>query len=73
MVAFGAGLDAGGGGVFIGDDATTSEVIMVGAPPFGSIVTGAGVSPNSLNNLGQMAFCHELANGPTGIAKWFHW
>ena len=68
MVAFGAALDAGGGGVFIGDGTTTSEVIQAGDALFGSIVTGAGVSPNSLNDSGQVAFTYTLANGTRGIA-----
>ena len=67
-VAFGAALDAGGGGVFIGDGTVTSKVIGAGDPLFGSIVTGAGVSPHSLNDSGQVAFYYELANGTTGIA-----
>ena len=68
MVAFGAGLDAGGGGVFIGDGTVTSKVIAVGDLLFGSTVTGAGVSPSSLNDSGQVAFAYTLANGTTGIA-----
>ena len=68
MVAFSAGLDAGGGGVFIGDGTVTSKVIGAGDPLFGSVVMGAGVSPNGLNDAGQVAFIYQLANGTTGIA-----
>ena len=68
MVAFSAGLDAGGGGVFIGNGTITSEVIQAGDPLFGSTVLGAGVFPRSLNDAGQVAFYYELANGTTGIA-----
>ena len=67
-VAFSAGLDAGGGGVFIGDGIVTSKVVGVGDSLFGSIVTGAGVSPHSLNDSGQVAFTYTLANGIRGIA-----
>ena len=68
MVAFSAALDAGGGGVFIGDGTITSKVIQVGDTLFGSTVTGAGVYPRSLNDSGQVAFAYGLANGTTGIA-----
>ena len=68
MVAFSAGLDAGGGGVFVGDGTVTSKVIGVGDSLFGSSVTGAGVSPISLNDAGQVAFLYQLANGTRGIA-----
>lgn len=68
MVAFSGALDAGGGGVFIGDGTVTRKVVGVGDALFGSIVTGAGVSLNSLNDSGQVAFYYELANGTAGIA-----
>ena len=67
-VAFVAGLDAGGGGLFIGDGTATSEVIGVGDALFGSTVTGFAISPTSLNDSGQVAFAYGLANGTTGIA-----
>ncbi len=67
-MAFAAGLDAGGAGIFIGDGSATSEVLGNGSPLFGSTVTGLGISPTSLNDLGQVAFYYELANGTTGIA-----
>ena len=68
VVAFAAGLDAGGGGIFIGDGTTTSAVVSAGDALFGSVVTGASISPTSLNDLGQVAFYYRLANGTTGIA-----
>ena len=68
MVAFSGALDAGGGGVFIGDGMITSEVIQAGDPLFGSIATGVGVFPRSLNDAGQVAFSYTLANGTRGIA-----
>ena len=67
-VAFGAILDAGGGGLFIGDGTATNEVIGSGDALFGSTVTGLSISPTSLNDSGQVAFYYELANGTTGIA-----
>ena len=68
LVAFNAALDAGGGGVFIGDGTMTSAVIQAGDSLFGSTVTGAGVTPYGLNDSGQVAFAFTLANGTTGIA-----
>ena len=65
-VAFAAGLDAGGGGLFIGDGTYTSEVIGVGDTLFGSTVTSANISQTSLNDLGQLAFSYKLANGTNG-------
>ena len=67
-VAFVANLDAGGGGLYIGDGTATSEVIGVGAALFGSTITGFLISPTSLNDSGQVAFVYGLANGTTGIA-----
>ena len=67
-VAFVANLDAGGGGLYIGDGTTTSEVIGVGDALFGSTVTGFAISLTSLNDSGQVAFAYGLANGTTGIA-----
>ncbi len=67
-VAFVAGLDAGGGGLFIGDGAATSEVIGLFDSLFGSTVSNLLISPTSLNDSGQVAFWYELANGTTGIA-----
>ena len=67
-VAFVAGLDAGGGGLFIGDGAATSEVIGSGDALFGSTVVSLQISPHSLNDAGQMAFHYQLANGTKGIA-----
>ena len=67
-VAFVANLDAGGGGLYIGDGTATSEVIGVGDALFGSTITGFLISPTSLNDSGQVAFVYGLANGTTGIA-----
>ena len=44
------------------------EVIGDGDALFGSTVTGLSISPTSLNDIGQVAFYYELANGTTGIA-----
>ena len=68
MVAFTAGLDAGGGGLFIGDGTATNEVIGTGDSLFGSTLTGLSISPTGFNDAGQVAFHFQLANGTTGIA-----
>ena len=68
VVAFTAALDAGGGGIFVGNGTTTSAVIQAGDLLFGSIVTAAGVTPYGLNDSGHVAFAYTLANGTTGIA-----
>ena len=67
-VAFIAGLDAGGAGIFIGDGTFTSEVIGIGYALFGSTVSTVQMSPNSLNDSGEVAFWYQLANGINGIA-----
>ena len=67
-VAFVAGLDAGGSGLFLGDGIHTIEVIGSGDMLFGSTVTGFAISPTSLNDSGQVAFAYGLADGTTGIA-----
>ena len=67
-VAFVAGLDVGGYGIFLGDGTVTKQVIGTGDALFGSTVTGFYISPTSLNDSGQVAFAYGLANGTIGIA-----
>jgi hypothetical protein len=67
-VAFVAGLDTGGGGIFIGDGSETSQVVGFGDSLFGSTITSLSISPTSLNDNGQVAFFYGLADGTTGIA-----
>jgi hypothetical protein len=73
-VAFRAGLDAGGQGIFTGPDPVADKVIRTGDPLFGSTVTVVGNASLSqdgtfdINDNGDIAFRYELANGVFGIA-----
>jgi hypothetical protein len=66
-VAFRAGLDAGGEGIFTGPDPATDKVIAVGDVLFGSTVTALRFS-RGLNDDGDIAFRYTLADDRTGIA-----
>ena len=66
-VAFGASLATGGSGIFTGADSVGNKVITTGDPLFNSTVTNLTFSKKGLNNLGQIAFYAELANGTKGI------
>src|SRR4029453_13660293 len=73
-VVFGAGLAAGGFGIFTAPHLVPDKVIRTGDPLFGSTVSAVGrISqlPNAtfdINDNGQIAFRYELANGAYGIA-----
>lgn len=64
-MTFGAELDGGGYGIFIGSDPVTDKVIATGDPLFGSTVTDLRFG--GLNNSGQIAFLAELTDGTEGI------
>lgn len=66
-IAFAAGL-GGVGGIYTGTNPLTDFVIRVGDPLFGSTLTGYSFGSDGLNDLGQVAFYYELANGRKGIA-----
>jgi len=69
-VAFLAGLDAGGAGIFIGPDVEADRVIATGDRLFGSPVSfvefGGG---QSLNDTGQIAFRAGLADGRVVLVR----
>jgi len=69
-----------GFGTFTGPDPLLDEVISIGDSLFGSIVMrlqvgpddffrGLALSPESLNDSGQLAFLYALADGRIGIAR----
>ncbi len=67
-VAFEAGLKGSGGGIFTGSDPIADKVIANGDSLFGSTVTFVDITnPQSLNNLGQIAFVAALADGTRSI------
>ena len=74
VVIFGAGLDAGGFGIFTGPDPVADKVIRTGDSLFGSTVTAVGRFDQTsngtfdINDNGEIAFRYELANGAFGIA-----
>jgi hypothetical protein len=67
LVVFQAGLDAGGQGIFTGNDPAADKVIQIGDPLFGSTVSGLAFV-RGLNNSGDIAFFYELNSGTEGIA-----
>ena len=66
-VAFGADLAVSGKGIFVGPDPVVNKVIVTGDSLNGSTVTNLSFSKKGLNNLGQIAFYAELADGTRGI------
>jgi hypothetical protein len=68
MIAFSASLDTGGHGIFTGAHPINDNMIYTGDTLFGSTVTLLRLWPSGLNDMGQLAFQYELANGVQGIA-----
>jgi hypothetical protein len=68
LLAFLANLDAGGSGIFVGDGTTTTQVLKTGDALFGSTVTSLSLGREGLNDLGQLGFRYQLADGRTGVA-----
>ncbi len=72
-VVFFASLDAGGEGIFFGDDAVVDKLIQVGDPLDGSIVTNlpltGGPKELSVNEMGQVVFRADLADGRRGLYR----
>ncbi len=71
-VAFTA-LHSGEYGMYAGSDPAADKIVRIGDSLFGSTLTGIdvhqrGFAKGGLNNLGQIAFAYELANGESGIA-----
>ena len=68
-VAFGALLDSGPEGIFVGSDPVRDKVILVGDELFGSTVTDLQFYSAGLNNRGQVAFRASLADGTLGVYR----
>lgn len=68
-VAFWAGLDSGGQGIFTGPDLLNNKVIATGDSLFGSTVTSVDFYREGLNDKGQIAFVADLANGAEVVAR----
>ncbi len=66
-MAFRADLTVSGKGIFVGPDPVVNKVILTGDSLNGSTVTNLSFSKKGLNNLGQIAFYAELADGTRGI------
>ncbi|MDF5731530.1 MAG: hypothetical protein PUP92_26875 [Rhizonema sp. PD38] len=66
-VAFGATLTTGALNIFTGADSVGNKVIATGEPLFNSTVTNLTFSRKGLNNVGQIVFYAELADGTKGI------
>ncbi|MGL4498847.1 MAG: PEP-CTERM sorting domain-containing protein, partial [Planktothrix sp.] len=70
LVAFGATLDTGTKGIFIGADPFADKVITVGDSLFGSTITNLSFfGDKGLNDQGQIAFYATLADGTSGIFR----
>lgn len=67
-VAFLAGLDTGGYGIFTSSN-LADKVIAIGDSLFSSTVTELFFSNKGLNNHGQLAFYARLADGTEGIFR----
>jgi len=69
QVAFLASLKSGGFGLFVGPDPVADRVIFLGDALDGSTVTGLSVFGGYFNNVGQLAFTANLADGRTAIFR----
>jgi hypothetical protein len=72
LVVFTAKLVAGGSGIFISQDGEVDEIIGTGDSLFGSRVTSVPdvpFGPRAFNNLGQLAFAANLADGRTVLGR----
>jgi hypothetical protein len=67
LVAFSATLN-GVRGIYTEVGPQIARIIGVGDNLFGSTVTQIGFGKDGLNELGQVGFFYQLANGRTGIA-----
>jgi hypothetical protein len=65
--AFFATLDTGIQGIFSGSGPVANKIIAIGDTFLGSTVTKLSFSQTGLNNVGQIAFFAELADGTKGI------
>jgi hypothetical protein len=66
-VAFGASLDTGESGIFVGPDQVADRVIVTGERLSGSRVTNAFICSEGLNNAGQIVFGAQFDDGSSGI------
>lgn len=55
-------------GIYTGTNPLTDAVIRIGDTLFGSTVTAITFGSDGLNDLGQVGFFYQLANGRTGMA-----
>jgi hypothetical protein len=63
-IVFATTLDGGSNGLFTGADPVEDLLISTGMSLFGSTVTDLGLSTESINDNGAIAFRATLANGP---------
>lgn len=68
QVAFIGLLDAGGYGIYDGPNPVTNRIISIGDALFGSTVNALNIGGFGLNDLGQLAFFYNLADGRNGLA-----
>jgi hypothetical protein len=68
-VAFYARLDAGGEGIFTGSDPVKHKVIATGDSLFGYTVQSVALSPDGINDFGQITFIARLANGTEVVVR----
>lgn len=68
-VAFIANLDAGGKGIFTGNNPKTDKVIATGDSLFGYTVVDLDFASEGLNNFGQITFVAKLANNTQVIVR----
>lgn len=55
-------------GIYTGPNSIGDRVVAIGDPLFGSSVTNLRFGGDGLNDLGQLGFYYELANGEHGVA-----
>ena len=68
-LAFHAGLDAGGFGIFTGADPIGDKVIKTDDTLFGGTVIALLSFTQAINDVGQIAFSASLSDGTSGIFR----
>ena len=67
LVAFAATMSGGGQTIFTGNGTTANPVIQTGTPLSGSTVQSLALGAFAFNDLGQVAFAAQLADGRQGV------
>jgi hypothetical protein len=69
LVVFEGVLKSGPTGLFTGPEPSTDEIIAIGDTINGSTITAINLSPQALNNAGQITFLVQFADGTNAVYR----